>query len=120
MKFFAGLQAALDEREKELLGETWEVVPGESIDKARLAIYYLTDWVLQRGERPFTAADLATACRGLSPKIAPAAELVDEVVDGLIATLLAIKYLEEIVPQRDQEVVVASPSTLPPPRVSRS
>ena len=76
--------------------------------------------MLQRGERPFTAADLATACRGLSPKIAPAAELVDEVVDGLIATLLAIKYLEEIVPQRDQEVVVGESLHAAPAEISRS
>lgn len=102
IRFYANLQAALDGEQKRLLRDIREEVPGESQDKLRLGIYYVLDWILQRGERSFNLKDVLAAARGLSAKIAPNEESAESQIRAIVQTLLNHDYIERLEKRPDQ------------------
>jgi serine/threonine protein kinase/Cdc6-like AAA superfamily ATPase len=110
-QFFAGLQKVIDQDKARLLGELREGTPGERRDKRYLGIYYLLDWILQQGSRPFSFQEAAAAARQLSAKISPA----DESIRNLLEILVSNEYLEPVSIDPGKEVV-ADPSIAQDPR----
>src|SRR5262245_36023321 len=89
-RFFSGLQSHLQDNEKTLFGEPHEAVPEAQIDKHRLGIYSLVDWVLRYGSEEFSLTDLLNVLRRLNVRITP------QMIDHLIAVLVDTNYLEEV------------------------
>jgi serine/threonine-protein kinase len=88
MRFFAGLQAMVDEHEATLFGESLEEFSGTQSDKRRLGVYYLIDWILARGMVEFTLKDVLQASRRLSVKIALAEEIAPRVAEDILSVLV--------------------------------
>jgi serine/threonine protein kinase len=109
IRFYAQLQAAIDNEQKVLWGDVREEIRGEWQDKRRLEVYYLVDWILQRGDRAFTMQEAVAAARRLSTKIAPSEESAEGVVRTIIDSLLRHNYLETVQPSADR-VLVGNPA----------
>lgn len=107
--FYAQLQEAVEEVEQELMPTNAFELPEEH-DKRRLAIYFLIEWIIQRGNRPFTLDDLLETAEGLRKQVAPLHGQAREVAHSIIDTLLAKEYLEEV-PKDPNEVIVGSPDS---------
>lgn len=95
-EFFAGLFDALQAGERELFGERAGERQSERTDQQRLGIYYLTDWILNRGAQWFSKEDALAASSRLSRLVAPAEDVAPSVVEGLTALLIARGYLEPV------------------------
>lgn len=107
VKFFAGLQAALESNSQVVFGDTREEGTGTQSDKRRLGVYYLVDWMMRQGGE-FTLSDVAKASRKLSAKIALAEEIAPRVIEDLIRTLVASEYLMEV-PVNLDRVLIGEP-----------
>lgn len=96
MRFHAELYQLLSQSEAQVLGENSRELRPDWLDKQRLGIYYILDWVLARGTAAFTLAEIIDAASNeLTPGIAPARELAPRVVTGLIDLLCINGYLEK-------------------------
>jgi serine/threonine protein kinase len=102
IRFYAGLQTALAQRETEWFGQIHEEVSGTQRDKRQLGAYYLVDWILRRGTMPFMRVDAIRASGQLSAKIAPAEEVAPRVIDDLLELLLRERYVELVRQTLDQ------------------
>lgn len=93
-------------------------VPSASGDRNRLAVYYLADWILSRGNDVFTETEAVQWTSGLSTKIVPVGT-ADIVISPLIDVLLKADFIEQIqtpeepVVQIRQGAPVSSPSGAP-------
>jgi serine/threonine protein kinase/Cdc6-like AAA superfamily ATPase len=106
IRFYAGLQDLLAENLPKLFGTVAEESIGSQEDKQRLGIYYLIDWMLQRGQRSFSLSDAIRASEQLSKKVALAAEVAPQLLNNIIEILNRDEYLEEVKPSPDQVQVV--------------
>ena len=104
-RFYAGIYDVLMGGEAGLLGRQRTEQTSEQQDRQRLALYYLTDWILQRGSSDFSAEDVVSASRRLSQVIAPIEESAAALVKALIDTLLEHQYLEEVPAEARAQVV---------------
>jgi serine/threonine-protein kinase len=115
-RFYAGLYDALSLGEGTLLGTSRNNTESESRDRQRLALYYLTDWVLQRGALEFSVEDALAAVRRLSRVIAPVEDTAPQLVKALLDVLLEHEYVEEVSDQPPAQIIaeggrVVAPST---------
>ncbi len=94
-KFFAGLLDLL-QRTEERLFASGAVDRPDRVDQRRLGIYYLIDWMLQRGRIAFTVEDAVGASKSLSRAIAFAEDVLPEVIRTLLRILTEAEYLEII------------------------
>lgn len=104
IRSYAELQKAIEEEERNLVGNVFEDVQGEWQDKRRLLNYYLVDWIVKRRERAFSQSDAIAAARQLSARIAPAEEDAEAIVRAIIESLLRHNYLEQV--QRNPAQVI--------------
>lgn len=96
MRFHAELYQLLSQQEERILGEQSRELRPDWLDKQRLGLYYLLDWILSQGTRPFTIAELIdAAAHELKAGIAPARELAPRVVTGLLEVLCEHHYAEK-------------------------
>ncbi len=95
MRFHAELYQMLTQNEEQILGEQSRELRPDWLDKQRLGLYYILDWILSQGTRPFTLAELIdAAAHELKAGIAPARELAPRVVTGLLDVLCEHHYVE--------------------------
>lgn len=96
IRFYADVHQILVASEEVILGEYAQELRPEMLDKQRLGIYYILDWILARGCTPFTLTELLDlASTELKSGIAPTRELAPKVVSGLVGLLQKENYLEE-------------------------
>jgi serine/threonine-protein kinase len=95
-RFYANLYDVLQANEDQLLSKRYDDNTVERLDQRRLGLYYLTDWILQRGIAIFTAEEAVAASRRLSRMIAPSEDVAPEMVNALIKTLEAHDYIEMV------------------------
>ncbi|MDX1696291.1 MAG: protein kinase [Ketobacteraceae bacterium] len=95
MRFHAELYQLLTREEEKILGEQSRELRPDWLDKQRLGLYYILDWILSQGPRPFTLAQLIdAAAHELKAGIAPAQELAPRVVTGLLDLLCENQYVK--------------------------
>lgn len=106
IRFYAGLQSMLVDSREQLTHQRWDEASGSRQDKHLLGIYYLVDWMLKRGQSPFSLSHTVRASRQLSVKIAFAQEVAPELISNILTVLTRYEYLEEVAPELDQVQVV--------------
>jgi hypothetical protein len=77
-----------------LFGTMNEEAAGTRQDRLKLGVYYILDWILVRGSREFTAADVLNASHELSSRIALAEEVAISTIGDLLDVLVEGEYLE--------------------------
>lgn len=96
MRFHAELYQLLSQSEDRILGENSRELRPDWLDKQRLGLYYILDWILARGTASFTLAEVIDAASNeLKVGIAPAREMAPRVVTGLIEILCNHHYVEK-------------------------
>jgi eukaryotic-like serine/threonine-protein kinase len=115
-RFFADLYDVLIKAESELIGELLDDQRSGRVDRQRLGIYYLVDWILVRGVDEFTVQDAVAASRRLSRLIAPADEAAPELIRRLLDVLLKHSYIETAGPTNEDSAVPLAAQANNPPR----
>ena len=100
--FFADLHVLLSENEEDFFGDYANERRQDIIDRQRLGLFYLLDWILAYGGKHFTRVDLVKAAtEGLDKTIAPKAELLNILINGLIKKLITHQYLKLVTPAKE-------------------
>ncbi len=95
-RFFADVETALGDAEAALIEPGLIEQEAHRIDQERLALRYLTDWILSQRTGYFTIEDAIAAARDLSARTAPTETAAPRVVRGLIDALVRHALLERI------------------------
>jgi tRNA A-37 threonylcarbamoyl transferase component Bud32 len=93
--FYANLQRTLNMNSDRIFPRQDEC-GAEDIDKLRLGVYYLVDWMLLRGSDPFSAEDVIATSQRLSRLIAPVEPAAPAIVAALLDVLVANEFLEVV------------------------
>ncbi|MFN2201574.1 MAG: protein kinase domain-containing protein [Caldilineaceae bacterium] len=95
MRFHADLYGLLTASENRILGPYAGDLRPDWCDKQRLGLYYLVDWILDRGTAAFGLQDLIDAASTqLRGGIAPAPEIAPSVAEALLEVMCEHEYLE--------------------------
>lgn len=105
IRFYAGLQDVLETNLPKLLGTVTEEAIGSQGDKQRLGIYYLIDWMIQRGQRSFSLTDVIRASKQLSQKVALAEEVAPRFLSEVIELLIKHQYLTQVTVLNQAQVI---------------
>ncbi len=100
--FYAQLNRCLDQHSARLFGSPNEEAAGTRLDRLKLGVYYLLDWILARGKTEFTAASVLNASRELSSRVALAEEVAIGTIGDLLDVLVEGEYLEIVQQKLDQ------------------
>lgn len=102
-RFFAGLFDVLNQNEERLLSEIQQPNAIEQVDQFRLGLYYMVDWILQRGMAVFSVEDAVFASHRLSRLVAPTEEIAPPLANELLLLLAEHEYIQEV---SDRQTVV--------------
>jgi serine/threonine-protein kinase len=119
IRFYAQLQALLVREDNRLIRYIHDEARGERRDKRMLGIYYLIDWILQQGDRPFTLAEAHAAVGRLNARIAPDSRVDEDIAQIAVALLLDYEYLEQDSPTSLPQFAKQSPAQIARYRIAR-
>ena len=105
--FYAQLNRCLEKHSARLFDSPNEDAVGTRVDRSKLGIYYVLDWVLGRGRSEFTTADVLNASHELSSRIALAEEVAIGSIADLLDVLVEVEYLEVVTQKLDQVAINA-------------
>src|SRR5204863_273424 len=100
--FFALLNNALMNRRPALLDNPGDEPANAYIDKKRLGIFYLIDWILHQSLTKFTLHDAANACRLLSSKISLRDEIAPDIIKQVFDLMAKTEYVRQVQNPEDQ------------------
>ena len=105
IRFYGALQTVLEDSERWLIGNVHEEISGTYLDKRRLGIYYLVDWIMRQGKNRFTIKDAGNATKLLSARITLTDEVASSVVRNVVNVLLKNEFVQKINRGFDQAIV---------------
>jgi serine/threonine protein kinase len=93
-EFFAGLEGVLEEFRERTADAGSGGRNHPDADKRALGLYYLVDWILERGTREFTLADAIAAYEALNMKLVFSGAMAGQ-IEALLSELLSRSYIEK-------------------------
>jgi serine/threonine-protein kinase len=118
-EFFAGLERVLEEIRTRTHDLDRSSDSHPDADKRALGLYYLVDWILQRGTREFTLADAIAAYEALNVKLVFSGAMAGQ-IEALLSALLASGYIENTDRIEEKQFVRKSEATARHYRLTRT
>jgi hypothetical protein len=103
-EFYAGLEGVLEEFRIRTADSENSTGNHPDADKRALGLYYLVDWLLQRGIREFTLADAIAAYEALNTKLVFSGTMAGQ-IEALLSELLSRGYIEKTGRIEDKQFV---------------
>lgn len=114
IRFYADLELILNRVVEEIVDARDRMAPDVQRDQVRLALYYLVDWMIRRGPRPFTLGDARAGCHQLSERVRIEDEVAIPAIESLVKHLVDHRILEKLA--IDNVTLLGAPREIDEPR----
>ncbi len=94
IRFYAGLLKHLEDENMTNLPDSHDESHAHKNDKYKLGVFHLIDWILDRGNLPFSANEAIEYANALDTRISPDEGTVTKMVDRLLRMLENYDYVE--------------------------